>query len=109
MPTTATTPAAATEFDPYIHILRPVMTERSTRLKESCNQYVFEVHTGSTKTDIKRAVEELFKVKVTAVRTMNVRGKFRRFGRSGGHRPDWKKAIVTLKEGNSIELVDSGA
>ncbi|MEK7744261.1 MAG: 50S ribosomal protein L23, partial [Elusimicrobiota bacterium] len=52
---------------------------------------------------------ELFKVSVTQVRTMNVRGKFRRFGRGGGFRPDWKKAVVTLKAGDSIELIEQGA
>jgi large subunit ribosomal protein L23 len=97
------------EFDPYIHIVRPLMTERSTLLREQHNQYFFEVAPVSTKTDVKRAVEELFKVKVLRVRTMNVRGKFRRFGRGGGYRPDWKKAIVTLKPGDSIELIEQGA
>lgn len=85
------------------------MTERSTLLREKFNQYFFEVSPASSKGDVKKAVEELFKVKVLRVRTMNVRGKFRRFGRSGGKRPDWKKAIVTLKPGDSIELVEQGA
>jgi len=98
-----------TEFDPYFHIVRPLMTERSTLLREKYNQYFFEVAPASTKTDVKRAVEELFKVKVLRVRTMNVGGKFRRFGRGGGYRPDWKKAIVTLKPGDSIELIEQGA
>lgn len=97
------------EFDPYAHIVRPLMTERSTALKQAHNQYVFEVKPVSTKTDVKRAVEEIFKVNVTRVRTMNVRGKFRRFGRGGGYRSDWKKAIVTLKEGQSIELVEQAS
>jgi len=97
------------EFDVYAHIVRPLMTERSTLLREKHNQYFFEVATSSTKTDVKRAVEELFKVKVLRVRTMNVRGKFRRFGRGGGCRPDWKKAIVTLKPGDSIAMIEQGA
>ena len=97
------------EFDPTVHIVRPLMTERSTWLKEKHNQYVFEVPPGSSKTDVKKAVSELFKVSVTQVRTMNVRGKFRRFGRGGGFRHDWKKAVVTLKAGDSIELIEQGA
>lgn len=93
-------------FDPTSHIVRPIMTERSTALREQFNQYVFEVSPASTKTDVKKAVEELFRVKVESVRTMNVRGKFRRFGRGGGLRSDWKKAVVRLKEGDKIELVE---
>jgi large subunit ribosomal protein L23 len=98
-----------TDFDPYAHVVRPLLTERSTIVKEKYNQYTFEARTSSSKGDIKRAVEEIFKVKVLRVRTMTVRGKFRRFGRGGGYRPDWKKAIVTLKPGDSIELVEQGA
>lgn len=97
------------EFDAYVHIVRPVMTERSTILKEKFNQYVFEVARASSKTDIKRAIEELFKVKVERVRTMKVPGKFRRMGRNGGYRSDWKKAVVTLKQGDSIDLVEQAA
>ena len=96
----------AETFDATSHIIRPLMTERSTLLKEQFNQYVFAVMPTSTKTDVKRAIEELFKVKVSAVRTMNVKGKFRRFGKGGGFKSDWKKAIVTLKTGDKIELVD---
>ena len=98
--------ADKTEFNPYEHLLRPVMTERSTILKEKHNQYVFEVRPGTNKPDIRRAVEEIFKVKVVDVRTMNVRGKWRRLGRSEGRRPDWKKAVVTLGEGQKIDLVE---
>jgi large subunit ribosomal protein L23 len=93
-------------FDPYNVIVRPVMTERSTLLKEKQNQYVFEVRPGATKPDIRHAVEQLFKVKVLSVRTMNVLGKMRRLGRSMGRRPDWKKAVVTLGEGQKIDLVE---
>ena len=92
-------------FDPNSHIVRPVMTERSTLLQEKFNQYVFEVTRASTKTDVKMAVQELFKVKVEKVRTMKMPGKFRRFGRGGGYRSDWKKAVVTLKAGDKIDLV----
>lgn len=97
------------EFNPYEHVIRPVMTERSTILKEKHNQYVFEVAGKSSKPDIRKAIEETFKVTVTRVRTMKVPGKFRRFGRHEGYRADWKKAVVTLKEGNSIDLAEQAS
>ena len=82
---------------------RPMITERATNLKALLNQYVFRVASGATKTDIKNAVEQLFKVDVLRVRTMRVPGKFRRLGGAkGAHRPDWKKAIVRLKPGQEI-------
>jgi large subunit ribosomal protein L23 len=90
-------------------IVRPLLTERSTVMKEKFNQYVFETAPAATKIDIARAVEELFKVKVEKVRTMNVAGKFRRYGRGGGYRPDWKKAIVTLKEGQKIDFAEQAS
>ena len=95
-----------THFNPYNVILRPILTERSTNLKEKQNQYIFEVRSDATKPDICHAVQEIFKVKVLSVRTMNVLGKFRRMGRSVGQRPDWKKAIVTLSEGQKIDMVE---
>ena len=95
-----------THFNPYNVIVRPILTERSTMLKEKQNQYIFEVRPDATKPDIRHAIEEIFKVKVLGVRTMNVRGKFRRFGRSEGQRPDWKKAVVTLGQGQKIDLVE---
>lgn len=94
------------EFNPYSHIVRPIMTERSTIMKDKFNQYVFEVKLTSTKHDVKNAVERVFKVKVLGVRTMHVRGKDRRVGRFAGKRPDWKKAIVTLGAGQKIDLVE---
>lgn len=94
------------EFNPYSRLLRPVMTERSTILKEKYNQYVFEVRPRANKPDIRRAVEEIFKVKVAGVRTMNVRGKWRRLGRSEGKKPDWKKAVVTLEASQKIDIVE---
>lgn len=66
---------------------------------------VFQVHTEATKSEIKKAVEEFFKVKVAHVRTANFKGKEKRFGRTLGKRNDWKKAIVTLKEGEKLDLV----
>lgn len=93
----------------YKVIIRPLLTERSTLAKEKDNQYVFEVSLGSDKPKIKRAVEALFKVKVDAVRTMVLPGKFRRYGKGGGMRSDWKKAIVTLAEGQKIEIAEPAA
>jgi len=98
-----------TDTDIYSHIVRPVMTERSTMLKEKFNQYVFEVPRTSGKGQIKESVEEIFKVTVERVRTIRMPGKFRRYGRGGGYRSDWKKAIVTLKKGESINLVEQAA
>jgi large subunit ribosomal protein L23 len=97
------------EKEIYGTIVRPLLTERSTILKEKFNQYVFEAGLQATKPDIKRAVEELFKVQVEGVRTMVVRGKFRRFGRGGGMRSDWKKAIVTLKQGQKIDFAEQAS
>lgn len=87
-------------------ILRPLLTERSTIMKEKNNQYVFEARLDASKTEIKGAVEKLFKVPVESVRTMVMPGKFRRYGRGGGRRSDWKKAIVTLAQGQKIDLAE---
>ncbi len=86
-------------------IIRPILTEKMTNLKEAFNQYAFQVHRDANKIQIKKAVEERFNVTVTKVRTINVRGKKRRMGRFEGKRAAWKKAIVTLKEGDVIDLV----
>jgi large subunit ribosomal protein L23 len=84
---------------------KPLITERATNLKADVNQYVFRVATGATKSDVKAAVEQLFKVQVLSVNTMHVRGKFRRMGAGrGAYRPDWKKAIVALKAGQEIRV-----
>jgi large subunit ribosomal protein L23 len=87
-------------------IRRPLVTEKSGQQKDTSNQYVFEVRTDSNKIEIQKAVERLFKVKVIQVHTLNVLGKEKRVGRRYGKRPDWKKAIVTLKEGNRIEFFE---
>jgi large subunit ribosomal protein L23 len=87
-------------------IRRPLITEKSTRLGGE-NKYVFEVHREANKVQIKEAVERAFNVRVTAVNVINVKGKARRV--RGGRiirRPDWKKAIVTLAEGDKIELFE---
>ncbi len=93
---------------PYEIIIRPVITEKSNRLMEDYNKYTFEVALDASKPEIKRAVEELFGVKVKKVNTMIVKpkkkrvlGKFRQYGRT----KKWKKAIVTLEPGQKIDLL----
>ena len=87
-------------------IRRPLITEKSTQQKEESRQYVFEVHRDANKIEIQSAVERLFKVTVLQVRTSNVLGKVKRLGRRYGKRPDWKKAIITLKEGDRIDFFE---
>ncbi|HOB40594.1 MAG: 50S ribosomal protein L23 [Limnochordia bacterium] len=84
-------------------IKRPIITEKSTDLMAQ-NKYTFEVDMRATKPQIKAAVEEIFGVKVEKVNTARVRGKLRRMGRHEGYTSDWKKAVVTLKPGHSIEV-----
>jgi len=80
-------------------IRRPLVTEKSTLLRETTNVIAFEVDPGANKIEVKKAVEELFKVKVEEVRLFNVRGKMKRMGRFAGKRRDWRKAYVRLKAG----------
>ncbi len=82
-----------------------VITEKGTVLEEKNNQYLFRVDSRANKIQIKQAVEKLFSVTVDSVRTLTVHGKKRRTGRTVGRKPSWKKAIVTLKEGDSIEII----
>jgi large subunit ribosomal protein L23 len=91
--------------DIYKIIKRPIITEKTTNLKKQ-NKYVFEVNINATKSQIKQAVEKLFNVDVVDVRTMIMKGKLRRYGRYEGYKPDWKKAIVTLKSGQIIKQVE---
>ncbi|HET7924541.1 MAG TPA: 50S ribosomal protein L23 [Rhodanobacteraceae bacterium] len=87
-------------------IKRPIaLTEKAAGLREE-NKVVFEVAMGANKIEIRRAVETLFKVKVTDVNTLVQRGKPRRLGRLESKRPNWKKAIVTLAEGSDIQFFD---
>lgn len=86
-------------------IIRPLITEKNTNLM-ALNKYSFQVDRSANKLQIKAAIEEIFKVSVTAVHTMNVRGKLRRRGMRYGYTADWKKAIVTLTEGDRIELFE---
>lgn len=87
-------------------LIRPIVTEKSTALMEQ-GKYTFRVSLKATKVQIRQAVEQIFKVKVQSVNTMRYEGKLKRMGRSEGCRSDWKKAIVTLKPGESIELFEA--
>jgi large subunit ribosomal protein L23 len=87
-------------------IVRPILTEKSTGQLERLNAYAFVVAKEANKIEIARAVEKLFGVTVEAVRTMHYRGKERRVGRWTGRRAAWKKAVVTLKQGESIEIFE---
>jgi len=86
----------------YDIIRRPVITEKGLTLKEDDGTLCFEVSDRASKTQIKEAIEKIFKVKVDHVRTMNVPGKERRRGRYTGYRPDWKKAYVKLRAGEKM-------
>jgi large subunit ribosomal protein L23 len=84
----------------------PIITEKGTLVSERGNQVVFRVHPQANKVEIRRAVETLFKVRVDKVRTARQLGKVRRVGRHQGRRPDWKKAYVTLAEGQRIDFFE---
>ncbi len=93
------------EIHPYAILLRPLITEKSTVLA-GADKYVFEVDLRANKNQIREAVELAFDVKVADVNTMKMKGKNKRFGRRVTKQPDWKKAIVTLQSGHSIELFE---
>ena len=88
-------------------IIRPLLTEKASMLQEAHNTYVFEVGTTASKIEIKQTIQELFGVKVTKVCTQVVRGKNKRFGRYYGKRSNWKKALVTVAEGESLDFYTS--
>jgi large subunit ribosomal protein L23 len=90
----------------YNTIVRPIVTEQSSAAYQEKGEYTFEVAPDANKQSIKQAIEKLFGVKVTGVWTLNVRGKTRRVGTSTGRRPHWKKAIVTLREGDTISIFE---
>ncbi|HET9952224.1 MAG TPA: 50S ribosomal protein L23 [Candidatus Eisenbacteria bacterium] len=92
--------------EPRNIVRRARITEKGTRIREGQNGYLFEVARDANKIEIKKAIEAIFSVKVTTIRTLRVHGKPKRVGRNAGHRPDWKKAIVTLKKGQTIELFE---
>jgi large subunit ribosomal protein L23 len=87
-------------------LIRPLMTEKSMQQKETLNTVAFRVRPDANKVEIRSAVESVFNVKVTAVRTASYEGKLKRMGRFQGRRSDWKKAIVTLAPGHKIDLVE---
>jgi len=93
---------------PELHdtIVSPVVTEKSSAAYAARKEYTLRVHREATKPQIRAAIEALFKVTVTDVRTMVVRAKRRSLGRYAGRRPSWKKAIVTLKEGDAIQVFE---
>jgi large subunit ribosomal protein L23 len=103
----ATTETAAAEqpaLEAYQVILRPLVTEKNMHRSTRNNQYAFEINPRATKEDVRRAVEDLFNVKVEKVRTQNRRGKNRRHRFKLGHTKSWKKAIVTLNEEHRIDF-----
>ena len=87
-------------------LIRPLMTEKSMRQKEEQNTVAFRVRPDANKVEIRAAVEAVFNVKVAAVRTASYEGKLKRMGRFQGRRANWKKAIVTLRPGHKIDLVE---
>lgn len=88
----------------YYRVIRyPSITEKNTALRANANKYVFEVDPSSSKIEIKKAIEVLFKVSVVSVNTMIVKGKLKRMGRFSGYCSNWKKAIIRIKEGQKID------
>ena len=87
-------------------IRRPIISEKSIALREALNQVTFEVDMSANKIDIRKAVQQLLEAKVLSVNTLIVRGKVKRIGRYSGKRPNWKKAVVTLDEGQTIAALD---
>jgi large subunit ribosomal protein L23 len=90
----------------YGVIRKPLVTEKTTLEKDAKNVIAFEVERAANKIEIKEAVEKLFKVEVTAVKTVNVAGKVKRVGRQVGKRSNWKKAYVSLKEGSNVDFFE---
>ena len=87
-------------------LIRPLMTEKSMRQKEELNTVAFRVRPDANKVEIRTAVETVFNVKVSSVRTAMFEGKMKRMGRAEGRRPNWKKAVVALAPGHKIEIVE---
>ena len=92
--------------NPHDVIIRALVTEKGTKMRESGNRFLFPVHPDANKRAIKQAIEQVFSVHVELVRTQNVIGKQKRLGRYVGSRSSWKKAIVTLRDGDSIDLFE---
>ena len=87
-------------------IIKPLVTEKGSQVREAENKYLFSVAITANKIEIKRAVEEIFNVKVKSVKTATIHGKVKRLGVYSGKRPDWKKAVVTLEPGQTIDLFE---
>ncbi len=87
-------------------IVRPIVTEQSSAAYQERGEYTFRVASDATKTSIRAAIEQLFGVKVTGVWTSNQRGKARRVGQQIGRRPHWKKAVVKLRDGDTIDIFE---
>ena len=95
------------KVDSHRILIRPLLTEKLTALREATNTVGFVVHPDANRIQIRLAVEALLKVKVDKVNIMNVRGKVKKLGRFSGRRSDWKKALVTLKQGEKLEMYES--
>ncbi len=93
-------------MDPYQVLRRPIVTEKSSLQSEYLNRYTFEVDVRANKLQIKDAVEQAFNVDVVSVNVIRVSGKRRRWGKLVGHTKDWKKAVVTLRPGQSIQFFE---
>lgn len=93
--------------DSHRVLIRPLLTEKLTGLREKTNTVGFVVHPDANRIQIRQAVETLLKVKVRKVNIMNIGGKVKRLGRFSGRRSDWKKALVTLKAGEKLEMYES--
>ena len=93
-------------MDSYQVLKRPLVTEKGTKQKEQATQIAFEVDRRANKILVRNAVESIFKVKVLGVKVINVKGKERRMGRNVGKKPDWKKAIVRIAPGETIEFFE---
>jgi len=92
--------------DPRDIIIAPIISEKSIAMIEKNNTYTFKVDKNANKIEIRKAIEEIFNVNVVQVNTVNMKGKTRRLGYNMGKRPDWKKAMVKLAEGNRIEIFE---
>ncbi|MCD6163080.1 MAG: 50S ribosomal protein L23 [candidate division Zixibacteria bacterium] len=88
-------------------IRQAVISEKGTLLRDNENCYVFKVHPSANKIEIKKAIEKAFDVKVLNIKTINVKGKTKRLGRFEGKRSSWKKAMIKLKEGDSIDIFEN--
>ena len=92
--------------DHYSILKKPLITEKSNLMKDELNQIAFEVDKRANKIEIKESIEKIFNVHVIKVHTLTMKGKKKRVGRSQGRRPDWKKAVITLKEGETIDFFE---